>query len=895
MNHPRAPHPDTAAAVTQVALALADDAIALTDGAGRIEWHNDRFAALTGWDGDSALGRPLLELLRGPLTDAPTQRRLDEALARHGGFAPCRLRHYRRGGASFEDRIAARRIDGAPRRCVFVLREVALPQPGGDDTGALLRLAVDLASIAIWRHDLAAGRLHLNDKAYAVLGLAPRAEGLAVDELAALIHPDDLARVRASVEESLRSARPVDVQARYRRSDGSWRRLLMRRVVQRGADGTALAFVGVALDVTGQLDSSRHALELARRLELTTAAAGVGVWIYRTARREVEWNDRMFALSGLPGGSEPLEPRRWVERVVHPDDRERARRETRRWLREARPDFEIELRVLHADGSVRWVVNRARLDRGAQGETFLGIALDVTERHRTQQALRNADERAALAARGAGIGTWERDLKSGQAQWDEQMFHLRGLEPQPQAPDAAGRMAEVHPDDRAAVRAAHALAAAGAPASYEYRVRWPDGSQRWLAARAVPLADEHGATERLIGVNWDITEARNADHARRETELALRESRAKSQFLARMSHELRTPLNAVLGFTQLLQVEEDGSASARGARLAHIRTGGEHLLALIDEVLDLSSLEAGQVRLDIAAVPLAEVAREALAMVERLAAERGIAIETGALEGSPLVDRTRLRQVLINLLSNAIKYNRPGGRVSLRASAIDSQLSIRVADTGRGMSREQLAHLFEPFNRLGVEREGIEGSGIGLVIVKVLVERMGGAVSVTSEAGRGSVFELKLRLPEAQAAAAVPHDEALRRPAAAAHGHDSRRGRLLYIEDNPVNTLLVAELVAQRPALALACANDGASGVARARELRPDLILVDMQLPDFDGHEVLRRLRLQAETASIPCIALSANAMSEDIDRALGAGFADYWTKPIDLKAFLAALDTLFG
>ncbi|HSN32057.1 MAG TPA: PAS domain-containing protein, partial [Ideonella sp.] len=765
--------------------------------------------------------------------------------------------------------------------------------PAGAADGVLtpagLESMLERGRIGVYRHDLASDIVHCSRSACAVMNVRWRPEGVPLAEIRARIHPDDLPNVVASAHDAALRDGPTDIEARNRGADGRWRYIVTRRIAERDAHGRTQAFVGLMLDLSEPLESARKALELTRRLELTGSAAGVGVWVFRPDTREAEWNEQMWALSGLAREGAPPDPAQWIERVVHPDDRNRVLDEARRWLREGRPVFETELRVSHADGQVRWLVIRARLERAADGLRMFGVMLDVTERRAAEAALRSADQRAALAARGAGIGTWEREVASGRAIWDEQMFRLRGLEPCSEAPGLDERLACVHPDDVSVVRrVVAALIEHGEPADYEYRVRRPDGRERWLAARAVALRGDGGEVERLIGVNWDVTEAKDAERSRREREAAQRESRAKSQFMARMSHELRTPLNAVLGFTQLLQSDDDASAMQRRERLDRIRAAGAHLLELIDEVLDLSSLESGQLRLDIAAVPLDGVAREALAMVEPFAAERGVALDAGTLAGHALVDRTRLRQVLINLLSNANKYNRPGGRVRIEASRLDSHLAIRVADSGRGMTREQLAHLFEPFNRLGAEREGISGTGIGLVIARVLVERMGGSIAVQSEPGQGSVFELRLPLPGEAPPPARP-------PAGSASSSAAPRGRLLYIEDNPVNTLLVAELVAQRPGLALECAADGASGLARAAGGRPDLILIDMQLPDMDGHEVLRRLRAQAGTAATPCIALSANALPQDIEHALAEGFADYWTKPIDLGAVLSALDALFG
>jgi signal transduction histidine kinase/ActR/RegA family two-component response regulator len=426
-------------------------------------------------------------------------------------------------------------------------------------------------------------------------------------------------------------------------------------------------------------------------------------------------------------------------------------------------------------------------------------------------------------------------------------------------------------------------------------VRWPDGSWHWLASRSLPIFDEHGVERRRIGVSWDVTHAREAEQARQERVLAQRESRAKSQFLARMSHELRTPLNAVIGFAQLLL--SDKALALRGEpreQLQHIHAAGEHLLALVNDVLDLSSLDTGEIRLEVQALALGSLYDAALPMVAALASAHGVRLERGELAHAVLADPTRLRQVLLNLLTNAIKYNRPGGTVQVQSHALGEQVVLQVRDSGRGMSSEQLLHVFEPFNRLGLEGKGIEGTGIGLAIVKANVERMGGSVHVQSTPGVGSVFEV--RLPSASSAlAAQPSAQPVMDGAAGAAHAPARTARLLYIEDNPVNALIVRELINQRGNLTLDEADDGASGIHSARERRPDLILIDMQLPDFDGLEVLRRLRADPSTAAIPCIALSANAMPEDIQLALGAGFADYWTKPLDFRVFLGALDTLFG
>jgi len=574
----------------------------------------------------------------------------------------------------------------------------------------------------------------------------------------------------------------------------------------------------------------------------------------------------------------------WVERFVHPDDRERVSAVVREWV--AHPDAPLEIahRILHSDGGVRHVVSRARIEPDTSPFRASGVAIDVTERELALAALREANERSAMATHAAGIGIWEWDVDSGESRWDPQMFVLRGLEPRPAAPGFDEMTHWVHPDDRAYVNDQIQSARVGDRAAYyEFRILRGDGQVRWLASRSLPVRDERGRTRLRLGVNWDITEAHEAAAARHERELVLRESQAKSELLARMSHELRTPMNAVLGFTRLLMADDGAPASdaaaaaTRQARLEHIHSAGEHLLTLINNVLELSRLDGPARDVVLQPVHMATVTEQTLPLVEGLAVQHGVTVIAPPSALHVRADATRLKQVLVNLLTNAIKYNRPGGSVRLEVLPDGGQVLIRVSDDGVGMTSEQQQDAFEPFNRAGAERAGIEGTGIGLTIVKALVEGMGGRIDVRSTRGVGSTFEVRLDAAAESGPLALP------------------ARRLLYIEDNAVNVMIVAELVRRRPGIVFDSTPDGASGVARAAQTLPGLVLVDMQLPDFDGLEVLRRLRAEPATADLRIVALSANAIPADIQRALDAGFDDYWTKPLDFKVFNAALDQVFG
>ena len=778
-----------------------------------------------------------------------------------------------------------------------------------------LALAATLSQVAIWRHDLATDRVHYNDQAWRLLGLAPRPQGLGIEEIRALTHPEDLPRVIESNALALRNSEPADLHVRYRQPDGRWRHVLTRRVLQRDAAGRPIAFLGVALDITERIEHERRAEAATRRFELVTRAAGIGYWEYEVGAERGRWSPELRALYALPD-AEPVPTRsEWLARFVHPDDRSAVHRRLAQWMQGPEESLDLPMRILRPDGSVRHVATHTRRiagtgagaaaartsGEGPAGASLFGIAIDLTERHEAELALRSAAESAALVARSVGLGTWSLDPQTGEARWDAQMWRLRGRPPQERAMSPEERRACQHPDDRETFGRILADAIErGTPVEQEFRVVWPDGSVHWLASRSLELVDEHSGQRRRIGVNWDVTDSRNAAAARQASELARRESQAKSRFLARMSHELRTPLNAVLGFSQLLLADDRGAdpaAATRRRRLQHVRLAGQHLLTLINDVLDLSSLESGELRIALQPVALEPLVADTLPLLAPLRDRHRVRLRTGALGLRVMADGTRLRQVLLNLLTNAIKYNQADGEVLIEAAEQGSQVCLRVADTGPGLSPAQLEQLFEPFNRLGRgEGEAVEGTGIGLTIVKALVEHMGGTVQVHSRPGQGSVFEVRLATaaPGAVAESGPPTTAAalLDAPLGAPGG---AQRRLLYIEDNPVNAMIIAELLGRRADLELQIAVDGASGVQQALARPPDLILLDMQLPDFDGFEVLRRLRAQPATAQVPCVALSANAMPEDIQRALQAGVADYWTKPLDFKAFVQALDERLG
>ncbi len=367
---------------------------------------------------------------------------------------------------------------------------------------------------------------------------------------------------------------------------------------------------------------------------------------------------------------------------------------------------------------------------------------------------------------------------------------------------------------------------------------------------------------------------------------------AKSDFLSSMSHELRSPLNAILGFAQLMETGAPLPTAAQKDSIEQILQAGWYLLELINEILDLALVESGKLSLSLEPLSLAEVLADCQAMIDPQAHKSGIQVFFPAPQGPWVIraDRTRVKQVLVNLLSNAIKYNRVGGRVDVRCEARASGITrVSVQDTGEGLSADKLSQLFQSFNRLGQEAGGQEGTGIGLVMSKRLVELMGGRIGVDSSVGVGSVFWFELDSSAALQSAAEPGEARLAPAPSAAPGAAPRT--LLCVEDNPANLKLVERLLERRTGIRLLSARDGRRGVEMARAHQPDVILMDINLPGINGITALRILAEDAATAHIPVVALSANAMPHDIEKGLRAGFFRYMTKPIKVSEFMATLD----
>ncbi len=426
---------------------------------------------------------------------------------------------------------------------------------------------------------------------------------------------------------------------------------------------------------------------------------------------------------------------------------------------------------------------------------------------------------------------------------------------------------------------------------YELTYICKDGSRFPAIVSITALRDDPGNIIGYLLIGTDNSARKRVERELHEAMAAAEKAnRAKSEFLSSMSHELRTPLNAILGFAQLLESGSPVPTVTQRRNIDQILKAGWYLLELINEVLDLALIESGTVSLSNEPVALAEVMTECRAMIEPQARSRGIGLTFPQFD-IPLyvnADRTRVKQVLINLLSNAIKYNRPNGSVAVEVALVRSAVRISVRDTGVGLTPDELGQLFQPFNRLGKEGGVEEGTGIGLVVTKRLVDLMEGEIGVESTVDEGSVFWIEFQATVAPLLAAASASTA--QPAPPAETGGTRRS-LLYVEDNPANLELVGQLIARRNDLYMHSAADAKLGIEFAKAALPEVILMDINLPGMGGIQAMKILRDDPATAHIPIIALSANAVPRDIERAMEAGFFNYITKPIVVSSFMAALD----
>lgn len=718
--------------------------------------------------------------------------------------------------------------------------------------------------------------------------------------------PETLPRVRAHFQAMERGEFDPQGDIPFQRKDGAILHLDVHaiQVAIRGRP----CFLGVFRDLT---EATRARAALLRSEETYARAetiAHIGSWDWDIPTGGLRWTDEIYRIFGQTPQSFDATYPAFLE-AIHPEDRQRVIDAVNASVADPAVPYDVEHRVTRPDGEIRHVHERGVVYRDESGAPLrmIGTVHDISERKAAEAELtrhrehleelvqartaevEKASRRNAIIVDAAMDGFFSAGLDGRVNDCNEAYCRMLGYTRE----EMLGlRTADLEADESPEEMAAHIrrITEQGRD-RFDTRHRRKDGG---LVHVEVNLSLEAlGGERHFFAFVHDITERKQHETALTQAkEEAERANRAKSDFLSRMSHELRTPLNAILGFAQLLESDPlHPLAAEQHDNVREILHGGRHLLEMINEILDLARIESGMLSVSLEEVAMEPVLEECRALASPLAEARGIRLNvqaTAARKGAR-ADRTRLKQVLINLLSNAVKYNREGGRITMACHGHGNRVRLTVTDTGPGLSPEQQARLFQPFERLGADKAAIEGTGIGLALSRRLMELMQGEIGVDSTPGQGTTFWLEL--PAAQAEV---RDGPLPAKASAAEAEDaSAAGRptILYVDDNPANIRLMERILGMRKGLRLLTADRPSLGMDLAAAHRPALILLDINPPEMDGYAILPQLRASPRTRDIPVVGISANAMPRDMERARAAGFSAYLTKPLEVGKLLAVVD----
>ena len=634
--------------------------------------------------------------------------------------------------------------------------------------------------------------------------------------------------------------------------------------------------------------------------------SGYGFWEWDLATQRIDWSGGFWEQLGYgPEDEAAINDARQLYAFIHPDDVEDVREATREHLRSGDP-LNTCYRIRTKQGDYIWTQARADSIRDENGRALYisGVNFDITELKEAEAALRESEARQVRIIQASNDGIWEWYAGRGGFHFSSRCWELLGYEDQDDVlTQGEDRLKvwrnHIYPDDLSKFDQALAeyLQNKGA-FDFEYRIISTQGEIRWIRCRGRAYFNEEGRAIRMSGTNMDITDIKRAEERVMQAKVAAEKAnQAKSEFLSSMSHELRTPLNAILGYAQLF--EYDGNLTHNQVDNLHeIRKAGEHLLQLINDVLDLAKIESGKMTVSLEPVLTSRVVAECFTLVQPQADAKSIKLYANLhqLESTYVIaDNVRLKQALINLLSNAVKYNAMGGEVELRFGLLETnEMRIAVRDNGPGIAANRQREMFQPFNRLNAEYSKEEGSGVGLVITKQLVEMMNGKLDFTSTEGVGTEFWIDLPLSREwnQDLIVAPKHHNKYAPTELLV---KQTKKILYIEDNPSNIRLLQQLFARYPHLQLDVAEEAFLGIYKARSEQPDVIILDINLPGMDGYEALSVLKRDSVTSNIPVVGLSANAMPYDVERGRNSGFYDYLTKPVEINHLIHTLNQLLS
>ncbi|AFZ02491.1 PAS domain S-box protein [Calothrix sp. PCC 6303] len=719
------------------------------------------------------------------------------------------------------------------------------------------------------------------------------------------IHPDDVPWLWEKIQTCAENLEPFICEYRLLLPRHGLRWVHNSSSIER-LDNGDVVWDGVVLDCTESKQAEQQLNSLSERLELALKGAKVGIWEWDVMGDRLIWDDRMYSLYGIAPEDFSGHYDDWIKRV-HPDDRKRVLMEQDQALKGDR-NTDSEFRVIHPDGTIRFLSSSALVQKNDRGEIqrAIGLNFDITDRKQAEIELQNSQSQfRRLTENVPGIiyqFVLHPDGRDTVTYISPQVVEIGEVSVELVMQDSAYLWEKIHPDDIPIIQAKIMESAQSlSPFLSEHRLVTSSG-QKFVKVISMPYRQDDGAVV-WDGIIVDITDRKAAELQLQQTnEELIRATRLKDEFLANMSHELRTPLNAILGMTEGLQDQVFGGLNDRQLKaLKTVEKSSNHLLALINDILDVAKIEAGQIGLDCLATNITNLCHSSLAFIKQQAYNKRIQLDLKIPPHLPdiSIDERRIRQVLINLLNNAVKFTPDGGQITLQVDYIQQQintvsdrysegdtLEISVIDTGIGIAPEDINKLFQPFVQIDSSlNRRYEGTGLGLALVKQLVELHGGQVHLTSEVGVGSCFRVIL---PANPTAIAPSNTTTQ-----AEMQESDRISLpviLLVEDNEANISTITSYLTAK-GYQIFVANDGQMALDLLQDVDPDLILMDIQMPGMDGIEAIQQIRQQPNFQKTPIIALTALAMMGDRDRCLAAGADEYLTKPVILKQLAAQIN----
>jgi len=806
------------------------------------------------------------------------------------------------------------------------------------------------ANVGTWDWNVQTGDLVWSERIAPLFGYPEGNLETSYENFLNAVHPEDRDAVMNAVNACVADDEPYDIEHRVVWPDGTVRWLHERGAVIRDDNNEPLQMIGIVQDIDDSKRNEKALEESEYRLREAQTLSKIGNWRADITTGELLWSDEIYRIFGHePGAFKPsIEA---FNATLHPDDVELVEKSEKRAIETGVHD--VVHRIIRPDNSIRYVHELAKGEFNEQGDliSLTGTVQDVTElsevRERVEQQRRllnmlhqsttsfvetgdfantvdnllstllkitdseygftgevlyDEDNKPYLKMHAITNLAWDKETQELYKESASKGFEFRDLNTlfghalttkqtvlsnNPESDPRSGGLPDGHP-------AMHSFL--GVPIFYGNELvgmygiaNRKAGYDEELQAFLQPFDTTYGiminskrAHEKEVQIKDELLEAK---------EVAETANKAKSEFLSSMSHELRTPMNAILGFGQLLGYAKDLSKDNKES-VDEILKAGKHLLNLINEVLDLAKIESGQIELHVESVSISSAIADCSSLINTLLLNKEINIKLSDLSNINIdADPTRLKQVLLNLLSNAIKYNRKGGTINIEGYCIDGFFHLDISDTGIGISKEKLYELFKPFNRLDAENTNIEGTGIGLTITRSIIELMGGKVGVKSELGIGSTFWFELPLSTGTTNTEESVQETRDNELTRAEELLSNKTSILYIEDNPANLKLVEQIIQMKGDIALYTAHTPLLGLELAEAHLPNIILLDINMPEMDGYQVLEQLKKIKELKNTPIIAVTANAMSRDIERGKKAGFSDYITKPINITLFLETLE----